>query len=235
MKRYGRPEVIVTDLLRSYPAAMKLIGIAERQGMGRWKNNRAENSHQPFRRRERAIGKFRSVKPRQKFTSVRSSVHNRFNQERYLHSRQDFNANRSVAPAKLRLESAGGRKFPARRLSSDSTVRSVSTKTALPPSSLTISELSAPVLASISTQATAVPSRANNRLAALPTPDAAPLMIAFFPSSRFIGIPPRANHEIVLCAAVRNSPDDMPNPFRSVDGFIPRMTPCAIAGLTGWD
>ena len=81
---------------------MKLIGIAERQGMVRWKNNRAENSEQPFRRRERAIGKFRSVKPLQKFTSVRSSVHNRFNQERYLHSRQDFKANQSVALVKWR-------------------------------------------------------------------------------------------------------------------------------------
>jgi len=70
MKRHCRPEVIVTDLLRSYPAAMKLIGIAEHQETGHWKNNRAENSHQPFRRRERAIGKFRNVKSLQKFTSV---------------------------------------------------------------------------------------------------------------------------------------------------------------------
>ena len=53
MKRYGRPEVIVTDRLRSYRAAMNVIGNAERQATGRWINNRAENSHQPFRRRER--------------------------------------------------------------------------------------------------------------------------------------------------------------------------------------
>ncbi len=52
MKRYGRPEAIVTDKLRSYHAAMKVIGNAERQETGRWLNNRAENSHQPFRRRE---------------------------------------------------------------------------------------------------------------------------------------------------------------------------------------
>ena len=45
MKRFGRPEVIVTDRLRSYPAAMKIIGNAERQETGRWLNNRAENSH----------------------------------------------------------------------------------------------------------------------------------------------------------------------------------------------
>ncbi len=52
MKRYGRPEAIVTDKLRSYHAAMKVIGNAERQENGRWLNNRAENSHQPLRRRD---------------------------------------------------------------------------------------------------------------------------------------------------------------------------------------
>ena len=52
MKRYGRPKAIVTDRLRSYGAALKVIGILERQECGRWLNNRAENSHQPFRRRE---------------------------------------------------------------------------------------------------------------------------------------------------------------------------------------
>jgi putative transposase len=50
MKRYGRPHVIVTDKLRSYRAAMDVIGIGQRQVTGRWKNNRAENSHLPFRR-----------------------------------------------------------------------------------------------------------------------------------------------------------------------------------------
>ncbi len=67
MKRYGRPEVVVTDRLRSYRAAMKVIGNAERHETGRWLNNRAENSHQPFRRRERAMAKFRSAKSLQKF------------------------------------------------------------------------------------------------------------------------------------------------------------------------
>ncbi|MDC1522239.1 IS6 family transposase, partial [Planktomarina temperata] len=54
MKRYGGPEVVVTDKLRSYGAAMKVVGNADRQEAGRWVNNRAENSHLPFRRRERA-------------------------------------------------------------------------------------------------------------------------------------------------------------------------------------
>ena len=54
MKRYGQPRAIVTDRLRSYGAAMKVIGNAAAQERGRWLNNRSENSHQPFRRRERA-------------------------------------------------------------------------------------------------------------------------------------------------------------------------------------
>ncbi|MCH7687849.1 MAG: IS6 family transposase [Planctomycetes bacterium] len=97
MKRYGRPEAIVTDRLRSYRAAMREIGNQARQETGRWLNNRAENSHQPFRRRERAMAKFRSAKSLQKFTSIHSSVLNHFNQERHLYSRQDFKLNRSTA------------------------------------------------------------------------------------------------------------------------------------------
>ena len=55
MKRHGRPRSIVTDRLRSYRAATKVIGNATDQMCGRWLDNRAENSHQPFRRRERAM------------------------------------------------------------------------------------------------------------------------------------------------------------------------------------
>jgi putative transposase len=59
MKRYGQPRVIVTDRLRSYRAVMNVIGNAANQECGRWLNNRAENSHQPFRRREGPMSKFR--------------------------------------------------------------------------------------------------------------------------------------------------------------------------------
>ena len=62
LKRYGRPSTIVTDRLRSYGAAIKAIGIVGRQQCGRWLNNRAENSHQPFRRREGAMARFRGRK-----------------------------------------------------------------------------------------------------------------------------------------------------------------------------
>jgi putative transposase len=96
MKRHGRPYVIVTDKLRSYGSAMKVIGNAGKQETGRWSNNRAENSHQPFRRRERAMTRFRSAKSLQKFASIHSSLHNHFNQERHLTSRSTFKENRDL-------------------------------------------------------------------------------------------------------------------------------------------
>ncbi len=94
MKRYGRPEVIVTDRLRSYRAAMREIGPRL--------NNQAENSHQPFRRRERAMAKFRSPATLQKFAAVHASVHNHFNQDRHLNRRDIFKQNRSAALAEWR-------------------------------------------------------------------------------------------------------------------------------------
>ena len=102
MKRYGRPEVIVTDRLRSYRAAMREIGNEARQVTGRWLNNRAENPHQPFRRRERAMAKSRDVKTLQKFASVHASLHNHFNQERHLNRRDIFKQNRTAALAEWR-------------------------------------------------------------------------------------------------------------------------------------
>ena len=103
MKRYGSPKVIVTDRLRSYSAAMKVIGNANRQAVGRWKNNRAENSHLPFRRRERAMLRFRRMRSLQKFVAVHSSIHNHFNQERQLYSRDNFKLNRTAALSEWRL------------------------------------------------------------------------------------------------------------------------------------
>ena len=102
MKRYGRPEIIVTDKLRSYRATMKVIGNEARQATGRWLNNRAENSYQPFRRRERAMAKFRSAKSLQKFAAIHASIHNHFNQDRHLNRRDIFKQNRSAALAEWR-------------------------------------------------------------------------------------------------------------------------------------
>ena len=84
MKRYGQPDVFITDRLRSYRAALTEFGMAKRQETGRWLNNRVENSHQPLRRRERAMQRFRQTRRLQKFAAVHPSVHNHFNQERHL-------------------------------------------------------------------------------------------------------------------------------------------------------
>ena len=97
MKRYGRPRSIVTDRLRSYRSAMRVIGNAADQECGRWLNNRAENSHQPFRRRERAMQRFRAVRTLQKFAAAHASIHNHFNHDRHLNRRDIFKQNRSAA------------------------------------------------------------------------------------------------------------------------------------------
>src|SRR5271169_369712 len=99
MKRHGTAEAIVTDGLRSYKAAMSELGNAGKQEIGRWANNRAENSHLPFRRRERAMARFRRMKTLQKFSSVHASVHNHFNQDRHLISREQYRERRSAALA----------------------------------------------------------------------------------------------------------------------------------------
>ena len=99
LKRHGQAEMIVTDGLRSYSAAMRELGNSERQETGRWLNNRVENSHLPFRRRERAMLKFRRMKSLQRFASVHASVHNHFNPERHLVDRQTFKQRRSAALA----------------------------------------------------------------------------------------------------------------------------------------
>ena len=99
LKRHGRAEKIVTDGLRSYPAAMRDMGNLDRREMGRWLNNRAENSHLPFRRRERAMLRFRRMKSLQKFASVHASLHNHFNSERHLVDRETYKARRPVALA----------------------------------------------------------------------------------------------------------------------------------------
>jgi putative transposase len=106
MKKYGRPKRVVTDGLCSYGAAMKDIGIADRHEVGRRLNNRAENSHQPFRRRERAMQRFRRMQTLQKFSSVHAQIHNHFNQERHLVSRNAFKQRRADAMVEWRAVGA---------------------------------------------------------------------------------------------------------------------------------
>jgi putative transposase len=99
LKRHGKAEVIVTDGLKSYLSAMRDLGNLDRQEVGRYLNNRVENSHLPFRRRERAMLRFRQMKTLQKFASVHASLHNHFNSERHLVDRQTYKQRRSAALA----------------------------------------------------------------------------------------------------------------------------------------
>jgi putative transposase len=99
LKRHGSPETIITDGLRSYRAAMTTLGNTGKQEVGRWANNRVENSHLPFRRRERAMLRFRQMKSLQKFASVHANVHNHFNLDRHLTDRQTYKTARSAALA----------------------------------------------------------------------------------------------------------------------------------------
>ncbi len=102
MRKHGQPEVIVTDGLRSYGAALREIGAGARQETARWANNRAENSHLPFRQRERAMLRFRRMRSLQKFAAVHASLSNHFNQERSLSSRNIFKVNRDAALSEWR-------------------------------------------------------------------------------------------------------------------------------------
>ena len=92
----------MTDRLRSYGAAMKDIGVERRQVCGRWLNNRAETSHQPFRRSDGAMTRFRDIKTLQKFASVHAPLFNHFNTDRHLNLRDTFKKNRSAALAEWR-------------------------------------------------------------------------------------------------------------------------------------
>ena len=102
LKRHGSPDAITTDGLRSHRSAMKDLGNKEKQEVGRWANNRLENSHLPFRRRERAMLRFRQMKSVQKFASVHANVHNHFNLERHLVDRKTYKERRSAAQAEWR-------------------------------------------------------------------------------------------------------------------------------------
>ncbi|MEL7042538.1 MAG: IS6 family transposase [Pseudomonadota bacterium] len=107
MKRYGSPKTVITDRLRSYGAAMKEIGMDDRQEIGRHLNNRAENSHLPFRRKERAMSRFRRMSNLQKFASTHASFHNHFNLDRHINHRQTFKSMRNAALSEWRQLLAG--------------------------------------------------------------------------------------------------------------------------------
>jgi putative transposase len=102
LKRHGRPETFVTDRLRSYGAALKDLGRGDDRETGRWANNRAENCHLPFRRRERTMQRFRPMRSLQQFASVHASITTHFNQERSLSTRATYKTARAAALAEWR-------------------------------------------------------------------------------------------------------------------------------------
>jgi len=98
LKKYAfAPERLVTDDLRSYGSAARDLGLESRRERGRWKNNRAENSHQPTRRRARKMQRFKSPGSAQKFLSAHAAVYNTFNVQRHLTSAQTHRVLRAAA------------------------------------------------------------------------------------------------------------------------------------------
>ena len=97
MRKHGPPKIIITDKLPSYRAAFHEIGVADRQLCGGRSNNRCENSHLPFRRRERAMQKFRSPASLQVFTSIHGQIYNHFNHQRHLQKRDNYKILRAAA------------------------------------------------------------------------------------------------------------------------------------------
>ena len=98
LMKYGFvPDRLITDDLRSYGAAARDLGIEHRHERGQWKNNRAENSHQPTRRRERMMQRFKSPGSAQKFLSTHAAVNNTFNVQRHLTSAQTHRTFRAAA------------------------------------------------------------------------------------------------------------------------------------------
>jgi putative transposase len=102
MKRYGKPEEVVTARLRFYGAALRETGNRDRHKTACHLNNRAENAHLPFRRRERAMTRIRAMRSLQKFAAAHASVQNPFNHDRSLERRARFKDLRNEALAEWR-------------------------------------------------------------------------------------------------------------------------------------
>jgi putative transposase len=100
LKRQGfAPKLLVTDKLRSYGSAFRHLRLTCTHEQGLRSNNRAENSHQVVRRRERKMQRFKSARSAQRFLSVHAAVHNNFNTQRHLVSRSTLRNLRDEANA----------------------------------------------------------------------------------------------------------------------------------------
>ena len=102
MRKHGLPNKIITDKLISYGAALKIIGASTLQDTMQYLNNRSENSHLSFQRRERAMLRFRRLTTLQKFTSIHSQIFNHFNHQRYLQKRNNFEELRNASLSEWR-------------------------------------------------------------------------------------------------------------------------------------
>ena len=109
LKNQGvKPKRIVTDRLGSYGAALKLLGLENLHDVGGRKNNRAEGSHVPIRRRERKSQRFRSVRKAQKLLSAHGQIYNLFNYRRHLISRSTLRKFRSQAQTEWNIVTGFG-------------------------------------------------------------------------------------------------------------------------------
>jgi putative transposase len=94
-KRRAKPSASIVR--RRYACARRELGLRGHHEQGLRKNNRAENSHQPVRRRERKMQRFKSPGSAQRFPSLHSAVHNSFNLQRHLVSRRTLRQFRAEA------------------------------------------------------------------------------------------------------------------------------------------
>ena len=98
LKKQGfAPKLLVTDKLRSYAAVFRRLRVTCPHEQGLRRNNRAENSHQPARRREHKMQRFKSARSAQRFLSMHAAVHNTFNLQRHLVSRATLRIFRAEA------------------------------------------------------------------------------------------------------------------------------------------
>ena len=110
LKKQGfAPDVLVTDKLRSYGAAKSEMGLSARHEQGLRKNNRAENSYQPTRRRERKMQRFKSARSERKFVSVHAAVYSTFNVQRHLMSARSHRMLRTAAIENMAIGRRRGR------------------------------------------------------------------------------------------------------------------------------
>src|SRR5207302_6869394 len=121
LKKQGfAPKLLTTDKLGSYGSAFRHLGLTCPHEQGLRKNNRAENSHQPVRRRERKMQRFKSAGSAQRFLSVHAAVHNTFNLQRHLISRSTLRIFRAEATAEWQAAVAAARRLASLALNAGS-------------------------------------------------------------------------------------------------------------------